>query len=280
MGKKSYLCTKIYLAESCATNNIINMKQATLLITNDDGVHAPGIRKLIDLARPFGRVVVVAPEEGMSGMSHAITVRNPLRLRKITEEENYSEYSCNGTPVDCMKLGSEMVLDEKPDLVLSGINHGSNASVNVVYSGTMAAVIEANIDGIPAIGFSLLDYSHQADFSAVDEYIQTIIRHTLNNGLPDGVCLNVNIPAIKKELIRGIKVCRQAKGRWDEAFEKRTDPRNQDYYWLTGKFVNGDPRSDTDSWALTNNYISVVPIQFDLTAHQAIEQISNWEMNG
>lgn len=255
------------------------MKQPTILITNDDGIFAPGIRKLIEIARPLGRVVVVAPDTGMSGMSHAITVKTPLRLKKIAEDENYLEYSCNGTPVDAMKLGSQVVLGEKPDIVLSGINHGSNASVNVVYSGTMAAVIEANIEGIPAIGFSLLDYSHNADFSAVDDYIRIIIKNTLQNGLPEGVCLNVNIPAVKKEFIKGIKVCRQAKGHWEEAFEEHSDPRNQKYYWLTGVFVDGDTNPETDSWALVNNYVSVVPMHFDLTAHKSVDIIAEWKMD-
>ncbi|MCD4694940.1 MAG: 5'/3'-nucleotidase SurE [Bacteroidales bacterium] len=254
------------------------MKKPVILITNDDGVFAPGLRKLIEIAKAIGKVVVVAPDSPMSGMSHAITVKNPLRLKKIAEEDNYLEYSCNGTPVDAMKLGEQVIIREMPDIVLSGINHGSNASVNIVYSGTMAAVIEANIDGIPAIGFSLLDYSHDADFSAVGDYIRTIILNVLKNGLPEGVCLNVNIPAVEKEKIMGIKVCRQAKGRWEEEFDERKDPHNRDYYWLTGAFQNGDADKDTDSWALANNYISVVPVQFDLTAHKAIKQIAGWNM--
>ncbi|MCF8368586.1 MAG: 5'/3'-nucleotidase SurE [Bacteroidales bacterium] len=255
------------------------MNKPVILITNDDGIFAPGIRKLIEVARPLGNVIVVAPDSPMSGMSHAITVKNPLRLRKIVEEENYLEYSCNGTPVDAMKLGEQVVIGKKPDIVLSGINHGSNASVNIVYSGTMAAVIEANIDGIPAVGFSLLDYSHDADFSAVDEFIRTIILNVLENGLPEGVALNVNIPAVPKNQIKGIKVCRQAKGRWEEEFDARTDPHNREYYWLTGAFKNGDMDKDTDSWALANNYISVVPVNYDFTAHKALKTISNWKMN-
>ena len=254
-------------------------KKPLILVTNDDGIFAPGIKKLIEIARRLGKVVVVAPESPMSGMSHAITVKIPLRLRKIAEDKDYVEYSCNGTPVDSVKLGEKIVVRGKPDLVLSGINHGSNASVNIVYSGTMAAVMEANIDGIPAIGFSLLDYSHQADFAAVDSYIESIIRNVLENGLPDGVCLNVNIPAVQKSEIKGIKVCRQAKGRWDESFDERTDPHNRDYYWLTGMFKNGDTAKDTDSWALANNYISVVPVHYDLTAHHAISHIKKWKMN-
>lgn len=254
------------------------MNKPTILITNDDGVFAPGIRKLISIARTMGKVVVVAPDSPMSGMSHAITVKTPLRLRKLAEEPDYVEYSCNGTPVDCVKLGEKVVLDEMPDLVLSGINHGSNASVNIVYSGTMAAVLEANIDGIPAIGFSILDYSHSADFSAVDDYLKAIIQNVLINGLPEAVCLNVNIPAVKKEFIRGIKVCRQAKGHWEEDFDERTDPHERNYYWLTGSFKNGDTDKDTDSWALANNYISVVPVHYDLTAHKAISILDGWKM--
>lgn len=255
------------------------MKKPLILITNDDGIFAPGLRKLIEVARKIGKVVVVAPDSPMSGMSHAITVKTPLRLRKLVEEKDYVEYSCNGTPVDSMKLGEKVVLNEKPDVVLSGINHGSNASVNIVYSGTMAAVLEANIDGIPAIGFSLLDYSHTADFSAVDEFITKIVNSVLENGLPEGTCLNVNIPAVKKDEIKGIKVCRQAKGRWEEVFDERTDPHNREYFWLTGVFKNGDAAKDTDSWALANNYISIVPVHTDLTAHKSISVLNKWKFN-
>lgn len=252
------------------------MKKPLILVTNDDGIYAPGIRKLIEIARQIGKVVVVAPDTPMSGMGHAITVKVPLRLRKIAEEKNYVEYSCNGTPVDAMKLGEKVVIKGKPDLVVSGINHGSNASVNIIYSGTMAAVLEASIDGIPAVGFSLLDYSHSADFSAVDDYIKTIMLNVLKNGLPEGVCLNVNIPAVSKAQIKGIKVCKQAKGRWDEKFDERTDPHERNYYWLTGVFKNGDAAKDTDSWALLNNYISVVPVHADFTAQKAVAELKKW----
>jgi 5'-nucleotidase len=254
------------------------MKKPLILITNDDGIFAPGLRKLIEIARQLGNVVVVAPETSQSGMSHAITVRAPLRLRKITEEKNFKEYSCNGTPVDAIKMGEQLIVRGKPDLVLSGINHGSNASVNIIYSGTMAAVLEATIDGIPAIGFSILNYSKDADFSAVDEYIKAIIVNVLKNGLPEGICLNVNIPAVKKEDIKGIKVCRQAKGRWEEEFDERTDPHSRAYYWLTGVFQNGDSAPDTDSWALANNYISVVPAHYDFTSHKTIPEVKKWKM--
>lgn len=255
------------------------MKKPLILVTNDDGIFAPGIRKLIEIARQIGKVVVVAPDSAMSGMSHAITVKVPLRLRKLAEEKNYVEYSCNGTPVDAMKLGEKVVIKGKPDLVVSGINHGSNASVNIIYSGTMAAVLEASIDGIPAIGFSLLDYSHSADFSAVDDFIKTIMLNVLKNGLPEGICLNVNIPAVSKDQLKGIKVCRQAKGRWDEKFDERTDPHEHNYYWLTGVFKNGDADKDTDTWALLNNYISVVPVHADFTAQKALMAIKKWDFS-
>ncbi len=255
------------------------MKKPLILVTNDDGIFAPGIRKLIEIARQIGKVVVVAPDSAMSGMSHAITVKVPLRLRKLAEEKNYVEYSCNGTPVDAMKLGEKVVIKGKPDLVVSGINHGSNASVNIIYSGTMAAVLEASIDGIPAIGFSLLDYSHSADFSAVDDFIKTIMLNVLKNGLPEGICLNVNIPAVSKDQLKGIKVCRQAKGRWDEKFDERTDPHEHNYYWLTGVFKNGDADKDTDTWALLNNYISVVPVHADFTAQKALRAIKKWDFS-
>ena len=253
------------------------IRKPLILITNDDGVEAPGLRKLISIARKLGDVAVVAPDKPQSGMSHAITMSHPLRLKKIAEEEGYQEYSCNGTPVDSIKLGEQIVLGRYPDLVLSGINHGSNASVNVIYSGTMAAVIEATIDGIPAIGFSLLDYSHQADFSHVDDHITQIIKNVLQKKLPKGVCLNVNIPVASEHKIKGVKICRQAKGRWAEKFDIRTDPYKKDYYWLTGVFEDGDTSPDTDSWALANNYVTVVPVHFDLTAHKAIEELKGWE---
>lgn len=252
------------------------IEKPLILVTNDDGVFAPGLRTLISVAREFGKVIVVAPDSAMSGMSHAITVKTPLRLRKIAEEEDYVEYSCNGTPVDAVKLGEKVVAGKTPDLVLSGINHGSNASVNVIYSGTMAAVIEACMDGIPAVGFSLLDYSHNASFEGAIDYIRNILKNVLKNSLPQGVCLNVNIPAVDKGMIKGLKVCRQATGRWEEAFDQRIDPYSRDYYWLTGVFMDGDTAEDTDSWALANNYISVVPVKFDLTAHESIEIISKW----
>ncbi|MBN1339208.1 MAG: 5'/3'-nucleotidase SurE [Bacteroidales bacterium] len=255
------------------------MADPTILVTNDDGIHAPGLRKLISIAREFGRVAVVAPDGPRSGMSHAITSGTPLRLKKLAEDNDYSEYVCTGTPVDAIKMGEQIVLKKRPDLVLSGINHGSNASVNIIYSGTMGAALEACIDGIPAIGFSILDYSSGADFSAVDDYVRIIIRNTLEHGLPEHTCLNVNIPAINREAIRGIKVCKQAKGKWEEEFDVRIDPHNHHYYWLTGAFRDGDTSPDSDSFALANNFISIVPVHFDFTAHHAVNDIRKWDFN-
>jgi 5'-nucleotidase len=252
--------------------------KSTILITNDDGYFAPGLRKLIQIMKGLGKVVVVAGEQSMSGMGHAITIKTPLRVKTIAKEPDYEEYICNGTPVDCVKLGEQVVLAGKPDLLVSGINHGSNASINVIYSGTMAAVLEACIDGIPAIGFSLCDYSHEADFSHVDEFVETIAKQVLEKGLPENTCLNVNLPAASAEGIKGLKVCRQANARWVEEFDSRRDPRGVDYHWLTGRFENGDKARDTDQWALDNNYVSVVPMHFDMTAHHALKHIQQWEL--
>jgi len=250
-----------------------------ILITNDDGILASGLRFLISEMKQIGSVVVVAPDQPMSGSGHAITVRNPLRLHLIAKGENYQEYSCNGTPVDCVKLGEQVVLRKKPDLLVSGINHGSNASINIIYSGTMAAVLESAIGGVPSIGFSLLDYSHNADFSSCGPFVRTVAEKVLANGLPDGVCLNVNIPAVNGEEIRGIRVCRQGRARWVEEFDSRTDPHNREYHWLTGYFENLEENEDTDQWALMNNYVSVVPVHFDLTAHYALSTLQQWNMD-
>lgn len=256
------------------------MSKPTILITNDDGIHAKGLRHLISIMRKLGNVTVVASEFPMSATGHAITVRSPLRLKKIKKEEGYQEYQCNGTPVDCMKLGEQVVLKKKPDLLVSGINHGSNASVNVVYSGTMAAVIEGCISGIPSVGFSLLDYDSDADFSDCGDFVTEIATKVLDEGLPHNTCLNVNIPAVSEKNIKGIKVCRQSKARWVEEFEGKKDPRGQDYFWLTGYFERLDIESDTDQWALDNNYVSVVPMHFDFTAHKEISTIKKWQLNG
>jgi 5'-nucleotidase len=245
-----------------------------ILVTNDDGIKAPGLRRLIEIMRKLGDVVAISSEQVMSGMAHAVTIQTPLMPRLLKDQEGYQEYVTNGTPTDNVKLGKHRLLDRTPDLVVSGINHGSNASINIIYSGTMAAVLEASIDGIPAIGFSLCDYMPDADFSHVEEWIIRITKKVLNEGLPKGVCLNVNIPRISDEPIKGIKVCRQAESRWVEEFEERKDPYGRTYYWLGGRFENGDKRSETDEKALAENYISVVPVQFDFTAHEQVGKMN------
>lgn len=255
-------------------------KKPLILVTNDDGINAPGIRMLIEVMKTIGEVVVVAPDGPQSGMGHAITINSTLYARKIkSENQTHLEYSCSGTPADCVKLGIRELLTRKPDLCVSGINHGSNSSINVIYSGTMSAAIEAGIEGIPAIGFSLLDYTWKANFDACKSFVKTITEKALKHGIPKDVVLNVNIPNVPEEAIKGIKVCRQARANWVEAFDKRQNPQGRDYYWLSGKFVNLDHGEDTDEWALEQNYVSVVPTQFDLTAHKHIKSINNWNLN-
>ena len=251
-----------------------------ILITNDDGVSAPGIKALISVMAELGEIIVVAPDSPQSAIGHAITTNSTLYLNKISKEGHpYLEYSCSGTPVDCVKLAVNEILKRKPDLCVSGINHGSNSSINVIYSGTMSAALEAGIEGIPAIGFSLSDFDWNANFEPVKSFVKKISLQVLENGLPEGVILNVNFPKLAEKDIKGIRICRQAKARWMEKFDKRKTPQGRDYYWLAGEFVNQDKGEDTDEWALENNYISVVPVQFDLTAHHTIQQLNTWNWN-
>lgn len=249
-----------------------------ILVTNDDGVNAPGILFLTSVASEFGDVVVIAPHEGMSGMSHAITVKTPLRYRMFPFNGTAVHYAVEGTPVDCVKIAMQKILARKPDLILSGVNHGSNASVNIIYSGTMAAALEGAMAGIPSIGFSLLDYSHQAPLEHLRPYLSLIISNVLRNGLPHNVCLNVNIPAGGDVTpVKGVKLCRQALGYWKEVFEERMDPHSQPYFWLQGDFVETDKGTDTDLAALEQRWISMVPVHFDLTACQAFTQLASWD---
>lgn len=250
-----------------------------ILITNDDGVTAPGIRALVDAMKTLGDVVVVAPDSPQSGMGHAITIAKPLRLHKVDVFPGIEAYQCSGTPVDCVKLAVDVVMHRKPDLCVSGINHGSNSSINIIYSGTMSAAVEAAIEGIPAIGFSLCNYEYEADFSAAAHYAAVIAKQLLDNSLPPSTLLNVNIPPLPLSELKGIKVCRQAHAKWEEEFDERKDPRGEKYFWLTGRFVNYDQGEDTDEWALKNGYVSLVPVQYDLTAHHAIGFIhEHWKL--
>jgi len=254
-------------------------KKPLILVTNDDGINAPGIRALIDVMNEIGEVVVVAPDKPQSAMGHAITINSTLHSHLIKSNKGtHTEYSCSGTPADCVKLGINELMERKPDICVSGINHGSNSSINVIYSGTMSAAIEAGIEGVPAIGFSLLDYRWGADFQNIKNFIKKITLKSLKEGIPKGVVLNVNFPKLKENEIKGIKICRQAKTYWIEEFDKRVNPHGQEYYWLTGKFVNEDNGEDTDEFALENGYVSIVPTQFDLTAHKEIKNISKWSL--
>lgn len=247
-----------------------------ILVTNDDGIHAPGISALVRVAAGIGDVVVVAPDKPQSGMGHAITINSTLRVDKLNAHPNAESWSCSGTPVDCVKMAINKLLPRKPDLVLSGINHGANHSINIIYSGTMSAAMEGAIEGVPSIGFSLLDYSIEADFTASEMIAGKICLWVLQHGLPKGVCLNVNIPRLHFDEIKGIKTCRQASGTWNEELDERTDPSGRKYYWLTGRFENFEPgKRDTDVWALENGYVSVVPSQFDLTSHKTLTEIQS-----
>jgi len=247
----------------------------TILVVNDDGITAPGIKTLIEVMQEIGNVVVVAPDSPQSGMGHAITIGKPLRLDKVDLYEGVEMYKCSGTPVDCVKLAVNVVFKgKKPDLCVSGINHGLNNSINVLYSGTMSAAVEGAIESIPSIGFSLDDFTLEADFNPTKKYIRQIAEQVLSNGLPQATLLNVNFPNTKD--IKGIKICRQANAKWAEEFDERLDPHKRKYYWLTGVFQINDQGEDTDVWALEHQYVSVVPVQFDMTAHYAIQLLNNW----
>ena len=247
------------------TRASVKSRKPVILITNDDGITAPGIMNLVEAVKDLGKIIVVAPDKPQSGMGHAITIGQPLRLQKVNQFEGIESYSCTGTPVDCVKLAVDKILHRKPDLCLSGINHGANHSINVIYSGTMSAAVEAAIESIPSAGFSLLDYNLEADFTGARKYTRMVVEMMLKTKLDKHTILNVNIPSMPVELVKGFKICRQAYAKYEEDFIERTDPHGRMYYWLTGEFVNFDKGKDTDVWALANDYVSVVPVQFDLT---------------
>ncbi|ATL44523.1 5'/3'-nucleotidase SurE [Elizabethkingia sp. HX WHF] len=251
------------------------MKKPLILVTNDDGITAPGIRNLISFMNEIGEVVVVAPDSPQSGKGHAITINSTLTYEEISMEGPQKDYSLSGTPVDCVKFALDKILTRKPDLVVSGINHGANSSINVIYSGTMSAAVEAGVEGLQAIGFSLLDFSWDADFSQAKTFIQNIVKKVLENPIPKGIVLNVNIPKLPAEEIKGIKVCKQANAKWEESFDERVNPHGKKYYWLSGYFNNMDKSEDADETALSDGYISVVPVKFDLTAYEYLKDLQN-----
>ena len=249
-----------------------------ILVTNDDGVTAPGIRNLVESIADLGDIVFVAPDSHQSGMGHAITISNILRMSPHDfRMDGVEAYKTTGTPVDCVKLAIYKILKRKPDVLVSGINHGSNASINVIYSGTMSAAVEGALEGIPSVGFSLCDFAEDADFRASRNVARTVTKQVLAHGTPKGTCLNVNIPKVAPEDLKGMKVCRQGAGHWADSFEERQAPGGRTYYWMTGNFTDVDKGEDTDEWALKNGYVSVVPVQYDLTAHHAMTELNEWE---
>lgn len=246
-----------------------------IFLTNDDGYSSRGMQALISLAREFGRVVVVAPEEPQSGMSQAFTMSRPLFLRKVREEEGLVVYAFSGTPVDCVKMAFDHLLEERRvDLVISGINHGSNSATNILYSGTMGAAIEGSFYGSPSIGISVDDHSPDADFEGAVYYAREIIKQILESKIKSPLCLNINLPAIPLSQIKGVKVCRQTKGYWREKFVRCEDPRGREYYWLTGEFINSEPNAeDSDEWAMKSGYVAVVPVQVDMTDYARTQEL-------
>ena len=248
------------------------MSTPLILITNDDGIYSPGLRYLIGLMNNIGKVVVVAPDGPQSAQSHAITINKPITCEKIKIDEGKQiEFICSGTPVDCVKLALAEILDRKPDICISGINHGSNASINVIYSGTVSAAIEASVHDIPSVGFSILDYSTTTEFEHTETHIINIVRNLLSSNL--NVCLNVNIPKYSENKIKGIKIAKQAKGKWIEDFDERVSPMGKRYFWLTGEFIKEDESNEADQNLLDDNYISVVPVRYDLTDYSQIDDV-------
>lgn len=256
---------QLFLHSMATKKRAAQKEEPIILITNDDGVASLGIRSLVDAVRGLGKIVVVAPDKPQSGMGHAITIGHPLRLFEVDLFDGIKAYSCSGTPVDCVKLAVDKILHRKPDICISGINHGSNHSINVIYSGTMSAAMEAAIESIPAVGFSLMDYAAEPDFTASKHYARLIVEKMLRKKQPKHFLLNVNIPKADLTQLKGYKICKQAYAKYQEKFIERKDPHGRSYYWLTGEFVNFDRSKDTDVWALANGYVSVVPVEFDLT---------------
>jgi 5'-nucleotidase len=252
-------------------------KRPLVLVTNDDGIFAPGIAVLAEEMKAFGEVLVVAPDKPQSAMGHAITIHNFLRLRQVDFMEGVRAFSCTGTPVDCVKLAVYHIIKGRPALLVSGVNHGSNLSINVLYSGTMSAAVEGALEGIPSIGFSLMDHNLEASFEHTRPVVRSVTANVLEKGLDKSCCLNVNIPAAKEGPLEGIRACRQSLGSWQDAVETRRDPSGHEYHWLKGEFTAKDPGEDTDVWATAHGFASVVPIQFDMTAHRQVGVINTWD---
>lgn len=256
-----------------------NKENTLILVTNDDGYRAKGFQSLLEAMRPFGKVIGVAPHEGQSGMASAITMRKTVGYQKIREETDFELYACTGTPVDCVKLARAEILPRKPDFLVSGINHGSNSSINVLYSGTIGAVLEGCLNRIPSLGFSLKNYDPDADFETSGKYAAQIFRKIAQNGLPRGTGLNVNFPPCGENEIAGIKICHQTAGVWREKYYENQDPYGGKHFWLTGEFENHEPQNEnSDEWALANNYIAIVPVRPDFTDFENLSKLKNLEL--
>lgn len=268
-----------YFRRRMNSDNSMENQRPLILVTNDDGITAKGIRSLVEAVQPFGEILVVAPDKPQSGMGHAISVHDPLRLKKSSVFQGIEAYASSGTPVDCVKLAiCELLKNRKPDLLVSGINHGDNSSTNVLYSGTMSAAVEGAMEDIPSVGFSLQDFAADADFTASQFVVKQVVEKCLSSEFPHHVCLNVNIPKVDEKELKGIKICRQARAYWRDSFDRRIDQFGNPYYWLTGEFENFDNGEDTDVFALNNGYASIVPTQFDMTAYHVMSDFNNWKL--
>mgnify|MGYP000078088514 CR=1 FL=1 len=256
----------------------MSTQKPLILITNDDGISAKGIRSLLEAIQDFGELVLIVPDSPQSGMGHAITIHNPLRLKKSELYGEVESYSCSGTPVDCVKLGVSEVMHRKPDLLISGINHGANTATNVLYSGTMSAAVEGAMEGIPSIGFSLDNFDADADFSVAQQVAQQVVREVLTKTLPIGTCLNVNVPNVTAKEHKGIKICKQAHAYWEDSFAKREDQFGKPYYWLTGNFTDVGKTEDTDLFWIEKGFSTIVPTKFDMTAYEALDELKNWNL--
>jgi len=253
-------------------------KKPNILVTNDDGISSPGIKSLIEVTGKYGNLTVIAPDKPMSGVGHAITMRKPIIIEAVTHYNGISSWKCSGTPVDCVKFGLANILKEKPQLVVSGINHGSNASINALYSGTVAAAIEGCLEGISSIAFSLTNWEEDADMTITKKVVKHVIEKVLEHDLPKGILLNVNVPDVAEKDFKGIMICRQARIYWHERFIEEVDDDGNKMYWLSGEFSHNDKREDTDQWAIENNYAAIVPLQIDLTAHHLISHFKKFEL--
>jgi 5'-nucleotidase len=252
-------------------------KKLHILVSNDDGIDAPGIYALVNELKKIARLTIVAPDKQQSAVGHAITMNYPLRASKFSKNGKFFGYAVEGTPADCVKLAVRSLLTEPPDLVVSGINHGSNTAISIIYSGTVSAATEGTVLGIPSIAVSLATWG-TPDFRYAARFARKLASFVLSRKIPQKMLLNVNVPAVKEKDIKGVKITRQGKTVWDDRFEVRRDPYNKEYFWLTGDIEVIDHSDDTDHIAVMNNYISITPIQYDLTDYEMLMKMKKWKV--